>query len=99
VRNNVFCEPGKLSDYVNAGIPVVAPNFPTIEPVIKQFNIGSTFDKLEARTIAQSIDEVLRISKDKWKEPLSEAAEKLVWDTQLPNLLGAIEGGIADTVI
>jgi hypothetical protein len=37
-RNNYFCEPGKLSDYVQAGVPVVAPNFPTIGPIIERYD-------------------------------------------------------------
>ncbi len=90
VRNNVYCEPGKLCDYLFAGVPVVAPDFPTISPVIQRFGIGYTFGNSEPLEIAGAINRVLDIPREKCKEALENAGEELQWETQKPNLLKAV---------
>ena len=90
--NNYYCEPGKLSDYVIAGVPVVMPNYPTIAPVIEQYQIGATFDELSPQAIAQSINEVLAVPRDQWQPALEKARQHLIWETQEPCFLKAVEG-------
>src|SRR3972149_5306266 len=55
VRNNYYCEPGKLSDYVIAGVPLIGPNFPTIAPVVRRYAIGAVFNSPEPEEIARAI--------------------------------------------
>lgn len=92
VRNNRLCEPGKLSDYLSAGIPVVAPSFPTIQPVIESHRIGATFDTLDPKSIAGAIESVLSVPRETWCEALEEAGEKLTWKTQVDAFIGAVSG-------
>jgi glycosyltransferase involved in cell wall biosynthesis len=92
VRNNYLCEPGKLSDYVSAGVPVVAPAFPTIEPVIRQYGIGQCFADGSPERIAGAIAVVLARPRDTWQPALQRAASDLVWETQLPAFLSAVAG-------
>ena len=92
VRNNVFCEPGKLSDYISVGVPVVAPNFPTIGPVMRRYGIGACFDEHSPEAIAGTIMAVLERPRGAWAPALERACSELTWETQAPNLLAAVEG-------
>lgn len=92
VRNNVFCEPGKLSDYISVGVPVVAPNFPTIGPVVTGYGLGLCFDGHSPEAIAATLMEVLKQPKSRWTAALRRACSELTWETQVPNLLAAVEG-------
>lgn len=92
VRNNVFCEPGKLSDYIAVGVPVVAPNFPTIGPVVQGYGLGLCFDGHSPQAIAATLKAVLDQPKSRWAPALKRACAELTWETQVPNLLAAVEG-------
>ena len=92
VRNNIYCEPGKLSDYIFAGVPVVAPSFPTIAPVIEHYKIGSVFKKADPESIAEAIKHVLSIPKEAWTPALESAKNSLTWETQVVNFTSAILG-------
>jgi glycosyltransferase involved in cell wall biosynthesis len=92
VRNNYYCAPGKLSDYVLAGVPIIAPDFPTIGPVIERWNIGVTFPGSEPQEIAKAILEVLDTPRHKWDTSLDIARKELVWETQVPTLLQSVTG-------
>jgi glycosyltransferase involved in cell wall biosynthesis len=92
VRNNYYCEPGKLSDYVFAGVPVVAPGFPTLSPVVHNYGIGCTFDRLEPVEIAQAIAAVLSTPKAAWAPALARAGAELTWESQAPDFLKAVLG-------
>jgi glycosyltransferase involved in cell wall biosynthesis len=92
VRNNVFCEPGKLSDYISVGVPVVAPNFPTIGPVVEGYGLGLCFDGHSPEAIAATLMAVLAQPKSRWADALRRACAELTWETQVPNLLAAVEG-------
>ncbi len=93
VRNNVFCEPGKLTDYISVGVPVVAPNFPTIGPVVRDLGIGLCFEGHSPEAIASTIKAVLDRPKQGWAARLERACSELTWETQAPNLLAAVAGG------
>jgi glycosyltransferase involved in cell wall biosynthesis len=92
VRNNYFCEPGKLSDYVRAGVPVVAPDFPTLGPVVRKYKIGCTFSAPHPETIAHAITRVLGTPSFEWAPGLRAAASELVWETQVDAFLNAVTG-------
>jgi glycosyltransferase involved in cell wall biosynthesis len=91
VRNNVFCEPGKLVDYIAAGVPVIAPNFPTIAPIIERHEIGVCFDGGDPEKIAQAILAGLARSKSEWAPALCRASATLTWESQFPALSGTVK--------
>ena len=92
VRNNYYCAPGKLSDYVLAGVPVVAPDFPTIGPIIRDYGIGATFSGPEPGGIAVAINLVLSTPKEYWSTGLDRVRKDMVWETQVPIFLEAVAG-------
>ena len=92
VRNNYLCAPGKLSDYILAGVPVICPDFPTIGPTIRRYAIGAVFTNPDTETIANAINEVLSRPKTAWQTALERSSRDLIWETQIPALLNAIAG-------
>ena len=91
-RNNYYCEPGKLSDYVLSGVPVIAPNYPSIAHIIKNFDVGVLFANNEPKEIANAILEVLKRDKKEWMAAINMAKKKLVWDEQEDKLVNYIVG-------
>jgi len=92
VRNNVYCEPGKLSDYLHAGVPVVAPDFPTVAPIIRDHHVGECFAGGNPAAIAAAIGAVLSRPASDWAPALRAASQKLTWESQTDSLHAAISG-------
>ena len=92
IRNNYFCEPGKLSDYVFAGVPVAVPDFPTIAPVVRKYGIGAVFERPLPREIAGAVRFILSHPRQAWSPALEKAAEELTWESQEPGFLKAVSG-------
>lgn len=92
VRNNFYCEPGKLSDYVMAGVPVVCPDFPTVGPLVQRLGIGQSFAGSDPRAIAHAICQVLARPSEAWQPALTRASSILSWETQQAAFLQAVIG-------
>lgn len=92
VLNNVYCEPGKIGDFVHAGVPVVAPGFPSIKPVIEKNRLGTVFDDFSSRGIANAMNKALALPKEEFATSLAMASEFMTWEAQWPALKSAILG-------
>jgi glycosyltransferase involved in cell wall biosynthesis len=90
IRNNFYCATGKLGDYVAVGVPVLAPNFPTIAPVVNNLEIGVCFEGSSPEDIAKAIQKGLARPKAMWAPALRRACEQLTWETQFPSLLTVV---------
>lgn len=53
--NNYYCLPNKIFEYMTAGLPVVASNFPELKKIIEEEKIGYVFDETNPDDIAQKI--------------------------------------------
>jgi glycosyltransferase involved in cell wall biosynthesis len=56
VRNNLDGRPGKLFEYMAAGLPVVASDFPGWRPIVADTGAGLLVDPLDTAAIAQAIE-------------------------------------------
>ena len=92
VLNNIYCEPGKLGDFVHAGVPVIAPAFPSIKSVVEENKLGITFSDYSSRGIATAVNELLSYPTDHFTAPLATAAEYMTWEAQWPMLSKQIMG-------
>ena len=54
-----YCSPNKLFEYMNAGLPVIASNFPELEKVVLGHEIGLTFDPADPDDIARAARKIL----------------------------------------
>ena len=54
-----YCLPNKLFEYLHAGLPVVASNFPEIASVVRRFDVGALVDPEDPEQIASALRAVL----------------------------------------
>lgn len=76
-----YCSPNKLFEYVQARLPVIASNFPEMERVVNESEIGFTFDPEDIESIKSSIHRMMDNPQDRlrFKENTQKAAEKYRW--------------------
>lgn len=89
-RNNYFCAPGKISDYVIAGIPLIAPSYPSIQNTIEENGIGICYETVNSKSIADAIVKVFEYPNDHWALSLKKASQTLVWETQASTLVNTV---------
>ncbi|MCW7755282.1 glycosyltransferase [Desulfobotulus sp. H1] len=58
-KSYFLCSPNKLFEYMNAGLPVIASNFPELEKVVLGHAIGFTFDPENPLDIAAQARKIL----------------------------------------
>lgn len=87
--NNYHNSPNKLYEYINAGLPVVASDFPRLNEVIEGYHIGKTFDPENPEDIAAAINWVLADKKryEGMKKNTLKAAKRFNWENESRKLL------------
>ncbi|MDE1485016.1 glycosyltransferase family 4 protein [Xenorhabdus bovienii] len=57
--NHVDAQPNKMFEYMSAGIPVIASNFPLWQEIIEKNNCGLCVNPLDSKEIAKAIDYIV----------------------------------------
>ena len=84
-----YSMPNKVSDYIQARIPVVVSDFPEMRKVIDRFQAG---EKMSCHDqLAEKIRLVLKNGKLYYKDALNTAATELCWENEEPKLLNLFE--------
>ncbi len=79
-RNNYYCAPNKLYEYMMMGLPVITPNYPGLVGFVEGQNIGICVDPEDPRAIADAVNRIagdetlrqtmrencLRLARDRW---------------------------------
>lgn len=79
-RNNYYCAPNKLFEYMMMGLPVIAPDYPGMVPLVEGEGVGLSVDPASPRAIAAAVnrlaadpqgrarmrDRGLRLSRDRY---------------------------------
>ena len=81
-----FSMPNKISDYIQARIPVVVSDFPEMRKVADHFKAGEKIRYYNE--LAQKIQLVLNNGKHSYKDALDHAASQLCWENEENRLLG-----------
>lgn len=80
-----FSMPNKVSDYIQARIPVVVSDFPEMRKVVDIFGAG---EKISSHNeLAEKVKIVLQNGKHFYKESLDKAASELCWEKEEPKLI------------
>jgi len=87
--NNYYTTPNKLFEYIAAGLPVVASNFPELKRIVEGYNLGKTFDPEDPKDIAAAINDVLsdKARYEEMRKNALEAAKVFNWENESKKLL------------
>lgn len=80
-----YSMPNKVSDYIQARIPVIVSDFPEMRKVVDRFQAG---EKIKDHTqLADKIEIVLQNGKSFYSYNLDKAAAELCWEKEEPKLI------------
>ena len=80
-----FSLPNKISDYIQARIPVVVSDFPEMKKIVNEFQVGETISNHSE--LAEKIKKLLEKAPEFYRENLEKAAAQLCWEKEEPQLL------------
>jgi glycosyltransferase involved in cell wall biosynthesis len=84
--------PNKLFEYVMAGVPVVASDFPEMRRIVSEYRIGETANPTDVIEIAEKIRKLLEPERhDETAENCKSAAKKLNWESESAKLVHLID--------
>lgn len=91
--------PNKISDYVQAKVPVVVSDFPELKKIALGYQVGETIASHDPQHLAEKINLVLHNGKTFYKDNLDKAAQDLCWENEEPKILKVIENAIHSHVL
>jgi glycosyltransferase involved in cell wall biosynthesis len=87
--NNYYSTPNKLFDFIMAGIPVAASNFPELKRIIEGNYIGKVFNEKDPKDMARIINEILddALGYQQMKANAKKTAEVYSWENEEKKLI------------
>jgi glycosyltransferase involved in cell wall biosynthesis len=91
--NNYYSSPNKLFDYIQAGLPIVASDFPFLRKVIATDNLGVLADLNTPESYAKAINQVLTLpdSGAHIRANMRRVAPLYTWQSQVSRLVSSYE--------
>lgn len=83
----LYSFPNKVSDYIQARVPVVLVNFPEMNRIITEYKVGELIENHDYETLANAIKKVLKNGKAFYKDELERAANDLCWEKETSKIL------------
>lgn len=82
--NYYYSLPNKIFDYIQAGIPVLASDFPEMKKIVENYNVGKCTLEKDPKKLSLIIDSMLsdEVTLTIWKENLKVAVEELNWENE-----------------
>ncbi|MBE0602483.1 MAG: glycosyltransferase family 4 protein [Deltaproteobacteria bacterium] len=97
--NHLDAQPNKMFEYMSAGIPVIASDFPLWRAIIQGNDCGLLVDPLDPKAIAGAIDRLVEnpgLARRMGENGRAAVLEKYNWSTEEGKLLDFIAGILAD---
>lgn len=87
--NNYYSLPNKLFSYIEAGVPVLASDFPELRRIVEGYGIGLVTDPDDPRAIADAITSIAGdpAIHEKYRAATREAAKVLTWEHESEQLV------------
>lgn len=89
-----YSMPNKVSDYIQARIPVIVSDFPEMRKVVDRFQAGEKIK--DHAQLAEKIEIVLKNGKLFYKDSLNKAANELCWENEEPKILNLFKQVVAE---
>lgn len=91
--NHYSAASNKLFEYIMAGVPVIAADFPEFRNVIKNHKVGLLVDSHDYKSIADAVNYLVDNGgfRDMLSQNCYEAAKKLNWNTHEDEFIGEYE--------
>jgi len=82
--NYYYSLPNKIFDYIQAGVPILASDFPEIKKIIETYNVGICTSERSPEKLAVIIKNMLfdESARIQWKNNLQNTAGKLCWENE-----------------
>jgi glycosyltransferase involved in cell wall biosynthesis len=87
--NYYYSLPNRIFDFVQAGVPVLATDFPEIRLVVEQYGIGELITDYSPKNLAQTIQSTLSHWEQKTdkREIFDRAKKELCWENEEKTIL------------
>lgn len=82
--NYMYSLPNKISDYIQARVPLIVSNLVEVTSIVRGYDIGIVCERVEAEDIAKCMKTVLNDAslRTKWKVNLDGAARDICWEKE-----------------
>jgi glycosyltransferase involved in cell wall biosynthesis len=88
--NYYYSLPNRIFDFMRAGVPVLASDFPEIRKIVHRYGTGVLVDHYEPEYLAGVIKQILATPPD--KPAFEKACRELTWENEAEKLVGIFEG-------
>jgi glycosyltransferase involved in cell wall biosynthesis len=92
--NHINSQPNKMFEYMSAGIPVIASNFPLWKEIIEGNNCGICVDPFNVDEIADAINRILKnpqMAQQMGENGRKAVEDKYNWEHEAPKLIKIYE--------
>lgn len=83
--------PNKVSDYIQAGVPVLTTNYPETSKIINKYEVGAIIQNHSEIELISKIKEILDNGKAFYSQNLKLAAEELCWENEEQKIITLFE--------
>lgn len=83
--------PNKVCDYIQSRVPLVMINFPEMQRIKNQFNVGEMVTDHQPETIEKAINLILERGRQYYRSELDKAADVFCWEKEERNILQLFE--------
>ena len=88
-----YALPNKLFEYIMAGVPVLASNFPQMEEIVRRYQVGYTIDPENQEELIRLLQKLVDEREDliSFIPSLQKASEELHWESDCSRFLASLE--------
>ena len=83
--------PNKISDYIQARVPVVVSKFPEMQKIVENYHVGEFITSHEPKHLAEKVKTVLEKGRSSYLPQLEIASQELCWENEAPKILELYE--------
>jgi glycosyltransferase involved in cell wall biosynthesis len=86
--NYYYSLPNRLFDFIQAGLPILASDFPEMLAIVRGYDVGVCVNGLDPQVIAATISSIAsdRQQMDRWKKNMAVAARDLTWENEFKSV-------------